>query len=39
VYRIDFDIEKSFWIMRDYLKWSGCILCEIAYSLYYEWRI
>jgi carbon-monoxide dehydrogenase iron sulfur subunit len=32
-------IEKPFWIMRDYVKCSGCRRCEIACSLHHEGRI
>jgi len=29
-------LSKSIWIVRDYLKCSGCRLCEIACSLHHE---
>jgi len=32
-------IEKPFWIMRDYVRCSGCRRCEIACSLHHEGRI
>ena len=33
------EIEKPFWIMRDYPKCSGCRRCEIACSLHHEGKI
>lgn len=32
-------VEKLFWIMRDYVKCSGCRRCEIVCSLHREGKI
>ncbi|MCS7386692.1 MAG: 4Fe-4S dicluster domain-containing protein [archaeon GB-1867-005] len=32
-------VSSKIWIMRDYLKCSGCRLCEIACSLFHEGKI
>jgi carbon-monoxide dehydrogenase iron sulfur subunit len=39
IFRFELTIEKPFWIMRDYVKCSGCRRCEIACSLHHEGRI